>query len=730
MPAPPGPQPSNNFGFAVRRTDQSPPASLQAHVTTTQLSTNTSISTYPRHVSAPNRFADFTTAVAATPNPTFTSFMTYPDDSGFHSGAPLTWDWAASNVYSNFEDHYELQGELLEQQIRTSASADYSIPLTISSPENAYQTVPQYPSGASVGMGTKRKAEFESGLDIPQAAHLLPGASDLYPAKRPNQSRTSPTPPAASPIIATASESFTATHPDADINNEQYRHKEQSRGVGPQGRAVNISQPRKVPETIGDSDLLPAGKVFPIQIGTELFRLSGASLSSDAPSYFSHYFREQIHNNQGRAGDIKTLYIDRDPSTFRDIVAHLQGYYITPKDGEHFVRLFADAQFYSLPRLTKQLFSADIFIRIGGVPFQIPRDLFSSPGDSPNYFSLGFAQFFTTPSEVFPGLDRNALLRPPSIHPPSVPNRSGEIFQQLVDMLQGYTVQIRCDAHRAQLLRDARYFHLKGLEQKLIPCHISYNSTRSRSEILIRLEDVRPSGVSVISDSRGSSTSGGDSGTSGGQADPAPSLDGSQLEPRTVSYARPYTDDASSTHVLVLEISAAESSTLHLPEPSSHTYDSTQPLAMHARVTFRGSTLARIKSLFSVIASKMGLPATQMLGLAVSQPDSELNEPSVRVRIESQCHLEFDGLETKLSTDHASGRLGLQHIGGNDEWIWGGPESSDGKEKQLVVTRAHWQLRIEPVEGVPGTMQVVLCGTKIEGFGQERSRNRSRAYLS
>jgi hypothetical protein len=66
-----------------------------------------------------------------------------------------------------------------------------------------------------------------------------------------------------------------------------------------------------------------------------------------APSYFSHFFGEQIHSNQGRAGDIRTLYIDRDPDTFRDIALHLQGYHVNPRDGEHFVRLFADAQFYS-----------------------------------------------------------------------------------------------------------------------------------------------------------------------------------------------------------------------------------------------------------------------------------------------------------------------------------------------------------------------------------------------
>lgn len=44
---------------------------------------------------------------------------------------------------------------------------------------------------------------------------------------------------------------------------------------------------------------------------------------------------------------MRTLYIDRDPDTFRDIALHLQGYHIAPRDGEHFVKLYADAQFYS-----------------------------------------------------------------------------------------------------------------------------------------------------------------------------------------------------------------------------------------------------------------------------------------------------------------------------------------------------------------------------------------------
>ncbi|EEH39531.2 hypothetical protein PAAG_08801 [Paracoccidioides lutzii Pb01] len=99
-----------------------------------------------------------------------------------------------------------------------------------------------------------------------------------------------------------------------------------------------------------------------------------------------------------------------------------QGYHVRPRDGLYFVRLFADAQFYSLPRLISQLFESEIFIQIGGRNFQIPRDVFSSPGDSPNFFSLTFEAFFATPGEVLPGLDRQGLLRPPAIMPPMVLN--------------------------------------------------------------------------------------------------------------------------------------------------------------------------------------------------------------------------------------------------------------------------------------------------------------------
>jgi hypothetical protein len=434
-----------------------------------------------------------------------------------------------------------------------------------------------------------------------------------------------------------------------------------------------------------------------------------------------------------------------------------------------------------VPRLTKQLFSSDIFIRIGGVPFQIPRDLFSLPGDSPNYFSLGFAQFFSTPTEVFPGLDRNALLRPPSISPPSVPSRNGETFGELVKMLQGYPVDIRNDAHRSQLLRDARYFHLRGLEQRLIPCETSYNLRRGQSEVLIRLDDIRQSGVSFTPDKPASNAGSGSGSNAPSQfgvsptpsskpTSPSPSLGSSQFRAGTVSYARPYTDDHASMNVLILELSSNESTTLHLPVDAPRPTSSSGPLTLNLRATFHGNVLARITSLFSVIASKMGLPATQPLGLMmmqsgagvaaqpVSPANSGVSERRVRVRLDSECYLEIDNAPAELALDAETGRVGIRrgddercykrsrvpedsghyerHVGsGTGEWIWGGARDNeiivkDGEELEetIVVKRAHWRIRVENVDG-EAKMMVVLCGVRIEGYSRERGRNQGRGFL-
>ncbi|KAA6411919.1 MAG: hypothetical protein FRX48_04069 [Lasallia pustulata] len=369
---------------------------------------------------------------------------------------------------------------------------------------------------------------------------------------------------------------------------------------------------------------LPAEKGFPIQVGSEMFKLSGASIMSDAPSYFSKFFEEQLRQNDYDSGAVRTLFIDRDPVTFRDIALHLQGYYVLPRDSIHFVKLFTDAQFYSLPRLIAQLSDTETFVRIGDRNFQIPRDIFSSPGDSPNFFSLGFAVFFTTPGEVFPGLDRQGLLRPPAVIPPSVPNRSAEVFDELLHVLQGYPIHIRNEEHRAELLRDCRYFHLRGLEQKLISHHISYNIPRGKSEIVIGLEDIRQSGISFVADASPSDR---------------PPLSG------WVNYARPFVDETA--YELIVEVGS----------------ESTQIDLARMRADFHGVPKSKITSLFNVVANKMNLPTNLPLGLTlasggaaslpVSLGNTPLSDAQVKICIEHDAHIVLDGDEYYPDPDTA-----------------------------------------------------------------------------
>ena len=347
-----------------------------------------------------------------------------------------------------------------------------------------------------------------------------------------------------------------------------------------------------------------------------------------------------------------------------------------------------------------------------------------------------------------------------------MPSRNGEVFGELIQLLQGYNVEIRSDAHRAKLLRDARYFHLKGLEQKLIPYEISYNLNRQQSEILVRLEDIRQSGVSFnpdkfASDSESESVSGaqstGFSPNGLSAASPAPSTASSSAVFRAgyVSYARPYTDDHANSNVLVLEISTGETTSLYLPRCGPRASPSGS-LNVNLRATFYNSTLARVTSLFSVVASKMGLPATQPLGLMylqsgggvaaqpVSPANSGVSERRVRVRLDTDCALEIDGAAAELGMDGETGCIGIRRIGRErDEWVWGGSKVGDDDASHLraydqeaevewTVKRAHWRIRVEPTESDgegSRRMQVILCGVKLEAFTVERTRNSARGFL-
>ncbi|KAJ8124160.1 hypothetical protein ONZ43_g64 [Nemania bipapillata] len=495
----------------------------------------------------------------------------------------------------------------------------------------------------------------------------------------------------------------------------------------PEGSRTVLHLPPSNPQLITKiPNILPHERVFPVQIGSELFKLSGASLSSDAPSYFSQYFLCQIKRAEESGEDlstgIRTLYIDRDPTTFRDIALHLQGYHVTPRDGTHFVRLFADAQFYTLPKLMSRLYEESIFISIGHREFQIPRDMFTGPGNSPNFFSLGFGLFFSSPKDLYPGLDRNDLIRPPSIMPPSVPNRSADTFAELLQILRGYPIHIRDEEHRTSLLQDCRYFNFKALEQKLLPHHISYNQARRKHEILMRVEDIFKSGVSVVSDSSG---------------DFGANLGG--LSSGWVNYMRPYEDDKQ--RELVLEI-GGETTKLHLNI---------------MRAEFFGQIKTRIARLFEVIAAKLNLPTTQPLGLlmasggADSQPptpgNTALSEDLVRISLDPEAHITLDGkpyvneadndeLATAMSTSPSIGMGGEQESPVSSMAPSLGPsrkrrrvDASGQHAEEWVVRTGQWRLRIQSSRSGKSPVECVLVAVKIDAYSAEQTRNAQRGFL-
>ncbi|KAL2261955.1 hypothetical protein VTK26DRAFT_2912 [Humicola hyalothermophila] len=498
-------------------------------------------------------------------------------------------------------------------------------------------------------------------------------------------------------------------------------------------------------------NILPHERVFPIQIGSELFKLSGASISSDAPSYFSQYFRCQLkqaeENGQDPGAAIRTLYIDRDPVTFRDISLHLQGYHVQPRDSTHFVRLFADAQFYSLPKLISQLYEESIYTTVGNRQFQIPRDLFTAePGNAPNFFSLGFGAFFSSPEEVFPGLEREGLLRPPSIVPPSVPGRSADVFEQLLHLLRGYPVRVRDEAHRQELLRDCRYFNFKGLEQKLIPHWIGFNAARAREEIVLRLRDILKSGISV-----------------GKEPTPGDPLAG------WVRYARPYVDERA--YELVLEIGEG-CTRLRVGCPSSAAAAGGAAGGgggggggggvINARAEFFGETRSRVGKLFEVIATKLNLPPpTQSLGLlmtqggASSQPASPgntpLSEDLVKVVIDHETSVVLDGkpwVPGGLSVEEDAAVGGGFEEGSlyHQSPVTGTPltaprpmarkrrrvdgTGAGGGMEDWIVKTGQWRLRIQGVKNGKAPVECCLVAVKLDALSSEQARNAQRPFLS
>lgn len=248
------------------------------------------------------RYSDFAVSQGSASYPG--TSVPPPGSSRLGPGGPLAWDWGE---IANYTPRYEPQGELFQDsQIQQARNDEFSIPLPVTATDIAHQSPPQRISAQpavpqeplslhpkshkrpSFQASMKRKAESELDPGI-QAAN---GPVDESPAKRQSQSRASSISSVASPVAVTATApttTATVNESSAHLGSEAQKRRDSSKGTGPQGRVIDVSTPRRIVESRGVVETLPSGKVFPIQIGSALFRLSGASISSDGEHQSNTY---------------------------------------------------------------------------------------------------------------------------------------------------------------------------------------------------------------------------------------------------------------------------------------------------------------------------------------------------------------------------------------------------------------------------------------------------------
>ena len=268
----------------------------------------------------------------------------------------------------------------------------------------------------------------------------------------------------------------------------------------------------------------------------------------------------------------------------------------------------------------------------------------------------------------------------------------------------------------------------------MIPHQISYNLARKKSEIVIRIEDIRQSGISFVADSAGQASS-----TASPESTPSTSTPSG---PGWIAYQRPYVD--SEAYSLVLEVNGDETAYLSIAPGSS-----SSP-ARIGRATFFRQTLSRITSLFSVIADKMNLPITRPLGLMmmergaggaslpVSPGNTGMSEEKVKVRIGADADVTVDGQKWLVGEDEdeeddqsemdidpsEASRAGKKRKRDND---------TEDEGEEWIVKKAQWRLRVQPMSGGAQAgrsgMEVILSAVKIEAYSTERSRNSMRGFL-
>lgn len=208
------------------------------------------------------------------------------------------WDWDTplDSVGESTSYYYEPQGELLqEQREQRSTRGEFNIPTVVpgsgmnwpfqganGSIDSQDFAVPRRPTGnipASL-LGVKRKSASEQSPNVSSRADKRMSRTTMSDSGEDESSPTDTQPPSHN----TRSQSGPSARGRGATEASESRRGPQSIDIEslrpPFGGAILGTGPRRMTDP-GVPMVLPARKVFPIQIGDKLFRLSGASISSD-----------------------------------------------------------------------------------------------------------------------------------------------------------------------------------------------------------------------------------------------------------------------------------------------------------------------------------------------------------------------------------------------------------------------------------------------------------------
>ncbi|CAG8455587.1 12698_t:CDS:2 [Rhizophagus irregularis] len=222
----------------------------------------------------------------------------------------------------------------------------------------------------------------------------------------------------------------------------------------------------------------PSTGFYNIIVSGKSFNLSTTALYSDSPNYFTDVFSSPLEESR-----TKVMFVDRDPEVFKDIVSGRTkskycGFEDYPDE--------ADATYYNLMKLKAQL-RANYIVNVGGKVFRVDKEILEKR------FGYGWEPSGIPPTPL------------PLTIPPPILDRDPELFSDILRYLQGYEIGIKDEVHRQNLLKDSRFYHLKGLTEKLLASSMTVNGfskeESARNEILFRLKDIRPAKISTGSTS-------------------------------------------------------------------------------------------------------------------------------------------------------------------------------------------------------------------------------------